>query len=147
MLFEKVLLKHFDTANDSRGESYPLSDILSGIFPNLLDCHISSILPGAYRGNHYHSTRNEILIVKSTSNWTLYLSEADSPDIYRQVYSDAGITLLNIPLFLGHTIENTGDRELMIISLTNGLYRPESGETVKKSLFERNSSNMRLGQS
>jgi dTDP-4-dehydrorhamnose 3,5-epimerase-like enzyme len=55
-------------SGDARGNSFPVpADWFSNTFP-VRDVHITTVLPGHIRGNHYHVARHEVLIVIFTTS-------------------------------------------------------------------------------
>jgi len=55
---------------DNRGSSFSIPSQILSFVGEVGDIHLTTIAPGAIRGNHYHLRRREALIVLYSARWT-----------------------------------------------------------------------------
>jgi dTDP-4-dehydrorhamnose 3,5-epimerase-like enzyme len=128
----KVRLIQLNDTGDNRGASFTLpADILS-FLPKIADVHVSTILPGAIRGNHFHTRRLEVILVTYESAWELHWDEGDNSAPQRTEVSGRGLAAIEVEPFASHAIRNTGDRTLLLTAFSSESYDP--GESVTRKL-------------
>jgi hypothetical protein len=109
---------------DERGSSYPVSvKWLSKSFP-LRDVHITTLFPGHIRGNHFHVTRHEILLVMHSDRWSLHWDCGEGTTIEHRQFEGQGTTVICVSPHASHAILIDGNALLHIVGLADYHYSP-----------------------
>jgi dTDP-4-dehydrorhamnose 3,5-epimerase-like enzyme len=111
-------------SGDERGSSFPVPGGCFGAGFIVRDAHLSTLLPGHIRGNHFHVARNEILMVMSVSRWSLHWDAGEGTPISIREFDGSNAVLISVPPYASHAIRNDGDGSLQIVGLTDGDYDP-----------------------
>jgi UDP-2-acetamido-2,6-beta-L-arabino-hexul-4-ose reductase len=108
---------------DDRGWLFELikSDHFGQIF-------VSKTLPGITRGNHYHDTKVEKFCVIQGQG-VIRFRQIDSDRILEYPVDDRAIRLVDIPPGYTHSIENTGEGEMICLFWANRIFAPERPDT------------------
>jgi UDP-2-acetamido-2,6-beta-L-arabino-hexul-4-ose reductase len=113
---------------DNRGS---LSELLKS--PHFGQIFVSTTRPGVVRGNHYHNTKTEKFIV----------IKGNAAICFRDVRSDQVITyqvtgdhpeIVDIPPGYTHSIENTGQDELITLFWASEVFDPENPDTYYREV-------------
>lgn len=111
-------------SGDGRGRSFPIpAECFTEGFP-VQDAHLSTLLPGYVRGDHYHAARHEILLVMSADCWSLYWDSGAGTQVENRTFDGSSAVVLQVPLNASHAIRNDGDVPLQILGLSDGTYDP-----------------------
>lgn len=86
-------------------------------FASVGECHIATIRPGAVRGNHFHLTRREVLVVLYADRWTLLWDEGEGSPVQSRTFEGAGAVLMDADPLCAHAVRNDGARDLQIFVL------------------------------
>lgn len=92
---------------------------------------ISTSKPGVVRGNHYHHTKIERLIVvkgKARIGFTNIITG----ESYEFEVDDSNIKVITIPVGYTHNIENIGNDEMVLVIWCNELFDKENPDTFYK---------------
>ncbi len=81
--------------------------------------HVVSLRPGAIRGNHYHQTVTEWLLVFGGPATIIWRSRTDSSQ-HEVVLDKEGPTLFEIPPQIEHALVNNSTQDYFIIAFYNG---------------------------
>jgi len=119
-------------SGDERGSSFPVPGDCFGDGFSVRDAHLSSLLPGHIRGNHFHVERNEILLVMSVGRWSLHWDSGEGTPVRVRVFDGPGAVLIRVPPHASHAIRNDGDSPLQVIGLTDGPYDPASPDAFPR---------------
>lgn len=98
---------------DARGSSFGVELP----FANIAECHVATVRPGAIRGNHFHTTRREVLVVMYADRWTLLWDEGEHTPVQSRTYEGAGAVVMEIDAHCAHAVRNDGSRDLHLVSL------------------------------
>lgn len=107
---------------DARGSSFPVPAAWLRRLGVIEDVHVASLVPGGVRGNHYHVTRRELLLVVHQDSWSLHWDCGDKSAVVRREFSGAGAVLVFVPPYAAHAVRNDGKAELQITGMSDGLY-------------------------
>lgn len=101
--------------DDARGSSFavPLP------FASSAECHVATLRPGHVRGNHFHTSGSELLVVIHRDRWSLYWDEGDGTEKQSRVFTGAGAVEIAIDAPCAHAVRNDGAAELQIVSLSD----------------------------
>lgn len=98
---------------DARGASFSIEVP----FARAGECHVATIRPGAIRGNHFHTTRRELLVVLYADRWTLFWDEGESTPVASRTFDGEGAVLMEADPFCAHAVRNDGAADLQIFVL------------------------------
>ena len=108
---------------DARGSSFgPPPGLFAERFP-LADVHLTTVVPGAVRGNHFHLERHELITVMSAGPWSLHWDDGDGTPVRTRDFG-AGAVLIRVPLGASHAVRNDGTTPLQVIGMTDGPFDP-----------------------
>jgi dTDP-4-dehydrorhamnose 3,5-epimerase-like enzyme len=121
-----VRVIELDARTDDRGASFnvPLP------FTDFRECHAATVRPGAIRGNHFHRTRREFLLVLYSDSWTLLWDRGEHTPVEQRTFTGTGAVLMEAPPLCAHAVRNDGNSELQIFSLGD----VAEDETVRRVL-------------
>lgn len=112
-----------DLKTDDRGWLFELikSDTAGQMF-------VSSTKPGITRGNHYHDTKVEkFCVVKGQG--VIRFRHVFEDEAFEYHVNDQEIKVVDIPPGYTHSIENTGDGEMVTLFWANEIFDPERMDT------------------
>lgn len=110
---------------DTRGRSYSLPGTAWNHLRAVLDGHVTTVVAGAVRGNHYHAQRREILIVMHGDAWSLHWDTGDGTEVNHRIFPGRGAVLVEVEPLCSHAVRNDGRQELFIAAFSDGAYDPE----------------------
>lgn len=94
----------------------------------------STTKPGITRGNHYHTRKYEkFCVVKGSA--AIRLRRLQTDDVLEYQVSGEEPSIVDIPLFHTHSIQNTGDDELLTLFWSNELFDPIDGDTFAEQVM------------
>ena len=89
---------------------------------------VSSTKPGITRGNHYHDTKVEkFCVVKGQG--VIRFRHVFEKDVFEYEVNDQSIQIVDIPPGYTHSIENTGDDEMVCLFWANETFNPDRMDT------------------
>jgi dTDP-4-dehydrorhamnose 3,5-epimerase-like enzyme len=127
-----VGIQSITDVGDHRGSSFSIPEEWTRFLPSAVDLHITTLRPGHVRGNHFHRTRKEVIVVLHSDGWTLHWDSGGSGGILTRAFAGGGAVLLTVEPGAAHAIVNSGTRDLHTFGLTDGRYDP--GDTVAREL-------------
>lgn len=89
---------------------------------------VSRTRPGITRGNHYHDTKLEKFCVIA-GRGVVRFRRVDADRVVEYPVDDRRITIVDIPPGYTHSLENTGDREMICLFWANQVFDPEHPDT------------------
>jgi UDP-2-acetamido-2,6-beta-L-arabino-hexul-4-ose reductase len=89
---------------------------------------VSKTLPGITRGNHYHDTKVEKFCVIQGQG-VIRFRRIDSDRILEYPVDDRAIQVVDIPPGYTHSIENTGEGEMICLFWANQIFAPGRPDT------------------
>lgn len=122
-------------SGDERGSSFPVPESwFSKEFP-VRHGHVTTLLPGHTRGNHFHRTRQEILMVIFDDRWSLHWDAGEgTPCQYRQ-FEGQGTVVVRVPPLASHAIRNNGSGLLHLVALTDRAYDPDAPDAFPRRVI------------
>lgn len=96
--------------------------------PHCGQIFISRTKPGHIRGNHYHDTKVEKFLVLAGRAVIRFRQTAGS-DVLSYRVSGADMSVVDIPPGYTHSIENTGEDELVVLFWSSEVFAPEAADT------------------
>lgn len=98
--------------------------------PPFSQLFVSTTLPGIVRGNHYHNHKVEKFFVLS-GKALIRLRPINSTDVTEIRVSGERFQGINIPPGFVHSIENTGDSNLITLFWSSEVFDPNSPDTLE----------------
>jgi len=96
---------------------------------------VSKTLPGITRGNHYHDTKVEKFCVIQGQG-VIRFRQIDSDRILEYPVADRAITVVDIPPGYTHSIENTGEGEMICLFWANQIFVPGRPDTYSDPVIK-----------
>jgi oxalate decarboxylase/phosphoglucose isomerase-like protein (cupin superfamily) len=122
---DDLLVEHLPGTVEERGLSVSvLGEYLRAIGP-VKDVHIAAIRPGAVRGNHFHTRKQEIIAVAYQDRWSLHWDRGADGERRSRDFEGAGGVVVRLPLGWSHAIRNDGAVDLWIVALSDRAYDPD----------------------
>ena len=112
-----------DLKTDDRGWLFELVRA-----PGFGQIFVSTTKPGITRGDHYHDTKVEkFCVIKGRG--VIRFRGMGGDDILAYQVSDEQIAIVDIPPGYTHSIENSGEGEMITLFWANEIFRPEAPDT------------------
>src|SRR6516162_4004519 len=102
-------------SGDARGSSFPVPAECFAAGFSVRDAHLSTLMPGRIRGNHFHAARQEVLLVMATGRWSLHWDSGAGTPVSVRTFEGPGAVVIHVPPFASHAIRNDADVGLQII--------------------------------
>lgn len=97
-----------------------------------MDVHITTLVPGAVRGEHYHRDRRELLIVLHRGPWSLPWDCGEGTEIQRRDFTGGGAVLIEVAPLAAHAVRNDGPTDLSIVGLSDGAFDPAAPDAYPR---------------
>ena len=134
MLTPEIAYLELADSGDDRGSSFPVpGSFFDKAFP-VRDGHVTTILPGHTRGNHFHKTRHEILIIMFEDRWSLHWDEGEGTSHHRQDFQGHGAAAIKVQPYASHPIRNDGSALLHLVGLTDHAYDPNDPDAFPRKV-------------
>ncbi len=91
---------------------------------------VSRTKPGITRGNHFHDTKVEKFCVLD-GQAIIRFRDVRGKDVIEYKVSGEKITIVDIPPGYTHSIENIGQKELIVLFWANEIFDPENPDTYR----------------
>lgn len=121
---------------DSRGDSYYIPKEAIDFVGAVDEIHFATIVPGATRGNHYHTERREFIFLIFSDSWRLAWVLLGATDMTTQDFEGEGAVLIQVQPSVVHAIKNTGKSPIHLASFSNRRYNPQNPDTFREVLLE-----------
>jgi UDP-2-acetamido-2,6-beta-L-arabino-hexul-4-ose reductase len=108
---------------DNRGQ---LAELLKSPYSGQI--FISRTKPGITRGNHYHDTKTEKFIVID-GEAIIRFRHIKRGDVIEYRISGNDLQIVDIPPGYTHSIENVGDKELIVLFWASEIFDPQKPDT------------------
>ena len=122
-------------SGDRRGSSFdPGTDWIT-FLGKLEDAHITTLIPGCVRGNHYHVQRREVIMVLFTDEWQLAWDHGVDTVVSLNRFNGCGATVVEVDPLASHAVANTGKEPLWIIGLSKGAWDVHDPDAYSRNVF------------
>ncbi len=115
-----------------RGVSYELIKKI-GMQKDVKEIMVITSKPGTSRGNHYHMKKNEWLGVISGEARFVFVDNVTMERMEMDV-SGRKPVMVHIPIGVTHTIVNTGSEDIVILEISDHLYKEDDTDTFKNKI-------------
>lgn len=102
--------------------------------PAARDLHVTTLVPGGIRGNHFHLLRREAIVVLHAGRWTLLWDEGERTRVEEREFTGPGAVLVLVEPGAAHAVVNTGAAPLQTLGLTDTAYDPQVPDTYPRIL-------------
>jgi dTDP-4-dehydrorhamnose 3,5-epimerase-like enzyme len=133
---EDVTINVLSDSGDARGASYPLPGSWLGRIGPVKDVHISTLVPGGIRGNHFHVARRELLVVLYEGPWSLHWDRGEDTEVESRGFDGAGAVLIAVPPLAAHAVRNDSEELVRIVGLTDGEYDPAAPDAYPRRVVK-----------
>jgi dTDP-4-dehydrorhamnose 3,5-epimerase-like enzyme len=124
-----------ENSGDHRGASFPAPTGWTRLLGTIRDSHITTVLPGNMRGNHFHARKKEVLMVLSTGEWQLCWDDGPDSAIQSEIFRGLSAVVVEIPEMVSHAVANTGAAPLWIVGLSNELWDESAPDAQPRVVF------------
>lgn len=119
----KIQILELKNSGDQRGFSFTppqALDFLGGI----ADMHLASSVPGAVRGNHYHVSKREAIVLLPGTKWSLHWDEGEGSAVQNRSFDGETAILLLVSPGSSHAVRNDGTSLLWLVACSSEGYDP-----------------------
>jgi oxalate decarboxylase/phosphoglucose isomerase-like protein (cupin superfamily) len=95
--------------------------------------HLASTLPGAIRGNHYHTRKREAIVFLPGAAWSLHWDNGDATLPQHRSFDGTCAVLVLISPGCSHAVRNDGTSPLWLVAGSSESYDPS--ETVARKVI------------
>jgi dTDP-4-dehydrorhamnose 3,5-epimerase-like enzyme len=134
MQLSELTTLQLENRGDGRGSSFSLPHRWLRVLTALEDMHISTLLPGHIRGNHYHVDRRELIVVLYADSWSLHWDGGPGTPVQRHEFEGSGAALIVIPPLASHAIRNDGRTDLQLMAASDGRYDPAAPDAYPRKV-------------
>ena len=127
----KIEVAELTDSGDARGYSFTLPADALAFLGRVADIHLSSMVPGSIRGNHYHLRRREAILVSSDSPWSWHWDEGDSTPPQHRDFAAGSLWMILVSPGASHAIRNDGAATIRLVALSSEPYDPDESVTRK----------------
>src|ERR1700732_5615984 len=92
----KIKITELKNGGDARGLSFTLPLHALEVLERVADVHLASTRPGAVRGNHYHVSKHEIILVLPGASWSLHWDEGEGLPSQHRNFSGGTAVLVQV---------------------------------------------------
>jgi dTDP-4-dehydrorhamnose 3,5-epimerase-like enzyme len=131
----EVRITLLDDHGDQRGSSYVPPTSWTSFLGVARDMHITTILPGQIRGNHYHAVRKELLVVLFEDRVLLKWDSGPGTPAAERTFHGPGAVLVEADPLASHAVSNTGQKPLWVIGMCDAVYNPQAPDSFPKRLL------------
>ena len=103
--------------------------------PHFGQIFVSTTKPGITRGNHYHDSKIEKFCLIQGQG-IIRFRDLETNKILEYPVDDQQIQIVDIPPGYTHSIENVGDREMIVLFWASEIFNPEVPDTHWESVLQ-----------
>jgi len=123
-LQENVRIVELRNHGDSRGYSFAMPSEGFDFVRQIADMHLASTAPGAVRGNHYHVSKHEAIVVLPGSDWSLHWDEGQGTASQHRQFDGKVAVLVLVSPGTSHAVRNDGVERLWLVACSSEPYDP-----------------------
>ena len=120
----KIQISELTNGGDIRGLSFTLPLDALEVLGRVADMHLASTRPGAVRGNHYHVSKRETILVLPGAAWSLHWDEGEGLPAQRRNFSGASAVLVQVSPGCSHAVRNEDSALLWLLTCSSETYDP-----------------------
>ena len=120
----KIEISELENGGDARGLSFTLPPVALQLLGNVADLHLASTCPQAVRGNHYHVSKREIILVLPGAAWSLHWDEGEGMPAQHRNYNGENAVLVQVAPGCSHAVRNEDSTALWLLTCSSESYDP-----------------------
>jgi len=120
----KIEISELENGGDARGLSFTLPPVALQLLGNVADLHLASTGPRAVRGNHYHVSKREIILVLPGAAWSLHWDEGEGMPAQHRSYNGENAVLVQVAPGCSHAVRNEDSTALWLLTCSSESYDP-----------------------
>jgi dTDP-4-dehydrorhamnose 3,5-epimerase-like enzyme len=120
----KIQISELTNGGDVRGLSFTLPLDALEVLGRVADMHLASTGPGAVRGNHYHVSKREIILVLPGAAWSLHWDEGEGLPAQRRNFGGGSAVLVQVSPGCSHAVRNEDSAVLWLLTCSSETYEP-----------------------
>ena len=120
----KIEISELENGGDARGLSFTLPPVALQLLGNVADLHLASTCPQAVRGNHYHVSKREIILVLPGAAWSLHWDEGEGMPAQHRSYNGENAVLVQVSPGCSHAVRNEDSTVLWLLTCSSEGYDP-----------------------
>lgn len=93
----KIEITELTNGGDARGLSFMLLPAALAALGKMADLHLASTGPQAVRGNHYHVSKRELIVVLPGATWSLHWDEGQGTAAQSRKFNGENAVLVQVP--------------------------------------------------
>lgn len=129
---EKVRFHSLLNTGDHRGDAFTIPPEMSSFLGRIADVHVSSVVPGEVRGNHYHKKKRRAIVIFHESDWSFHWDGGENTSLQSRSFCGQGAEMVFIEPNASQAVRNTGNRTLVLVAFSSEPYDPR--ETVARKV-------------
>ena len=120
----KIEISELKNGGDARGLSFTLPPDALEVLGNIADIHLASTGPQAVRGNHYHMSKREIILVLPGAAWSLHWDEGQGMAAQHRNFSGVNAVVVQVSPGCSHAVRNEDSSVLWLLTFSSEVYDP-----------------------
>ncbi len=120
----KIQISELRNGGDDRGLSFTLPATALEVLGSVADLHLASTGPGHIRGNHYHVSKREIILVLPGAAWSLHWDEGEGLAAQHRQFSGGSAVLVQVSPGCSHAVRNEDSEVLWLLTCSSETYDP-----------------------
>jgi oxalate decarboxylase/phosphoglucose isomerase-like protein (cupin superfamily) len=128
----KIQISELANHGDPRGLSFSLPPEALDFLGRVADMHLASTLPGAIRGNHYHTRKREAIVFLPGAAWSLHWDEGPEAPVHHKTFDGRECVVVMISPRCSHAVRNDGASPLWLVACSSEAFDP--AETVARKV-------------
>jgi oxalate decarboxylase/phosphoglucose isomerase-like protein (cupin superfamily) len=127
-----IQISELPAGGDGRGISLAMPHEALEFVGEVEDVHVSSCVPGAVRGNHYHLRKRRAILVSPGVGWSLHWDQGEGTAIHRRNFDGRHAILVLIQPGASHAVRNDGNTTLWLVACSAAPY--DSSEVIARKV-------------
>jgi dTDP-4-dehydrorhamnose 3,5-epimerase-like enzyme len=120
----KIQITELAKGGDARGLSFTMPLDALEVLGRVADMHLASTGPGAVRGNHYHVSKREIILVLPGAAWSLHWDEGEGLPAQGRNFGGENAVLVQVAPGCSHAVRNEDSAVLWLLTCSSETYDP-----------------------
>jgi dTDP-4-dehydrorhamnose 3,5-epimerase-like enzyme len=120
----KIEITELKNGGDARGLSFTLPAATLEVLGNVADMHLASTGPKSVRGNHYHVSKREIIVVLPGAAWSLHWDEGEGTATQHRTFKGENAVLVQVSPGCSHAVSNEDSVVLWLFTGSSETYDP-----------------------
>jgi dTDP-4-dehydrorhamnose 3,5-epimerase-like enzyme len=118
----KIEITELKNGGDARGLSFTLPAAALEVLGNVADMHLASTGPQCVRGNHYHVSKREIIVVLPGAAWSLHWDEGEGTAAQHRNLKGENAVLVQVSPGCSHAVRNEDSVVLWLFTCSSEAY-------------------------